>query len=79
MKSMAPLIAACAALGFITAAHAAPTPGPSNDCASIIWNPSFLRELPKAAAAGHEGEFGVMHTLTDKTMRIVKPESMPAN
>ena len=151
MKSIAPLVAACAAVGLMPAAHAAPTPGPSNDCASIVWNPAFLRELPKAAAACrdvtvrdgvkyaqfkgqvskvgkhyvqvaisdvantpismiafeigdggritlndkeekvadlkvgdnltfwvHEGEFGVMPTLTDKTMRILKPESMPA-
>ena len=152
MKSIAPFIAACAVAGLIPAAHAAPTLGPSNDCASIVWNPEFLRELPKAAAACrdvtvrngikyaqfkgnvskvgkhyvqvaisdvantpisiiafeigdggritlndkeekvadlkvgdkltfwvHEGEFGVMPTLADKTMRILKPESMPAN
>ena len=27
----------------------------------------------------HEGEFGVMLTLTDKTMRIIKPEAISAN
>jgi hypothetical protein len=152
MKLIAPLITACAALGLMPAIQAAPTPGPSNDCAAIVWNPAFLRELPKAAAACrdvtlrdgikyarfqgkvsrvgkryvqvaisdvantpigmiafeigdggkitlndkaekvadlqvgdqltfwiHEGEFGVMPTLTDKTMRIIKPEAMPAN
>ena len=27
----------------------------------------------------HEGEFGVMAALTDKTMHIIKPDAMPAN
>ena len=145
-------IVACAAVGLAATTHAAPTPGPSNACASIVWNPAFLQELPKAAAACrdvtvkdgvkyaqfkgkvskvgkhyvqvaisdvanipismiafeigdggkitlndkpekvadlkvgdqltfcvHEGEFGVMPTLTDKTMRIIKPDAMPAN
>ena len=146
-------VTACAAVGFAAAtAQAAPTPGPSNNCASIVWNPAFLRELPKAAAACrdvtvkdgvkyaqfrgkvskvgkhyvqvaiadvadlpismiafeigdggkitlndkvekvadlkigdqltfwvHEGEFGVMPTLTDKTMQIIRPEAMSAN
>ncbi len=145
-------IVACAAMGLAAATDAAPSPGPSNDCASIVWNPAFLRELPKAAAACrdvtvrdgikyaqfkgkvskvgkryvqvaisdvanipismiafeigdggritlndkeekvadlkigdqltfwvHEGEFGVMPTLTDKTMRIIKPDAMSGN
>jgi hypothetical protein len=151
MKRSIISIVACAAVGLAATAHAAPTPGPSNDCASILWNPAFLQELPKAAAACrdvtvkdgvkyaqfkgkvskvgkhyvqvaisdvanmpismiafeigdggqitlndkiekvadlklgdqltfwvHEGEFGVMPTLTDKTMRIIKPEAMSA-
>jgi hypothetical protein len=142
----------CAALGLAATTQAAPSPGPSNDCASIVWNQAFLKELPKAAAACrdvtlkdgmkyaqfkgkvakvgkhyvqvtisdvadipismiafeigdggritlndkeenvadlkvgdqltfwvHEGEFGVMPTLTDKTMRIIKPDAMSAN
>jgi ribosomal 50S subunit-recycling heat shock protein len=27
----------------------------------------------------HEGEFGVMPTLTDRPMRIIKPDAMTAN
>jgi hypothetical protein len=141
-----------AAVGLAATTHAAPAPGPSNDCASIVWNPAFLQELPKAAAACrdvtvkdgvkyaqfkgkvskvgkhyvqvaisdvadipismiafeigvggritlndkeekvadlrtgdqltfwvHEGEFGVMPTLTDKTMRIIQPDAMSSN
>jgi hypothetical protein len=152
MKTGIISIVSCAAVGLAAVAHAAPSPGPSNDCASIVWNPAFLRELPKAAAACrdvtvkdgvkyaqfkgkvskvgkhyvqvaisdvanipismiafeigdggritlndkeekvadlkigdqltfwvHEGEFGVMPTLTDKTMRIIKPEAMSTN
>jgi hypothetical protein len=151
MKRSIISIVACAAFGSAATTQAAPTPGPSNDCASIVWNPAFLQELPKAAAACrnvtvkdgvkyaqfmgkvskvgkhyvqvaisdvanipismiafeigdggkitlndreekvadlkvgdqltfwvHEGEFGVMPTLTDKTMRIIKPDAMPA-
>jgi hypothetical protein len=152
VKTIATFVAACAALGPVSTTQAAPAPGPSNDCASIVWNPSFLKEMPKAAAACHdvtlkdgvkyarfegsvakagkhyvqvaisdvanipismiafeigdggritmndkeekvadlkvgdkltfwvhEGEFGVMPTLTDKTMRILKPEAMTVN
>jgi hypothetical protein len=151
MKRSIISIVACTAFGSAATTQAAPTPGPSNDCASIVWNPAFLQELPKAAAACrnvtvkdgvkyaqfmgkvskvgkhyvqvaisdvanipismiafeigdggkitlndreekvadlkvgdqltfwvHEGEFGVMPTLTDKTMRIIKPDAMPA-
>jgi len=149
MKNMGLSIAGGVALCLIGVAYAAPSPVPSNDCASIVWNPAFLKELPKAAAACrdvtvkdgvkfaqfkgsvakmgthyvqvavsdvannpismiafeigdggrvtlndkeekvadlkvgdqltfwvHEGEFGVMPTMTDKTMRIIKPEAM---
>ncbi len=153
MKTQLVSMVACAAFAAAaSAAQMAPAPGPSNDCASVVWNPSFLRELPKAAAACrdvtvkggakyarfmgtvskvgthyvqvaisdvagipismiafeigdggritlngkvekvadlklgdqltfwvHEGEFGVMPTLTDKTMQIIKPEAMAAN
>ena len=152
MKRSIISIIACAAVGVAATTQAAPTLGPSNDCASIVWNPGFLQELPKAAAACrdvtvkdgvkyaqfkgkvskvgkhyvqvaisdvanipismiafeigiggkvtlndketkvadlkvgdqltfwvHEGEFGVMPTLTDKTMRIIKPDAMSAN
>lgn len=152
MKRAIISIVACAAIGLAAATYAAPSPGPSNDCASIVWNPAFLQELPKAAAACrdvtvkdgikyaqfkgkvskvgkhyvqvaisdvanipisviafeigdggritlndkeekvadlkigdqltfwvHEGEFGVIPTLTDKTMRIIKPDAMSAN
>ncbi len=156
MKQIIISIAACVAVGLATTTNAAPAtapaPGPSNDCASIVWNQAFLKELPKAAAACrdvtvregvkyaqfkgkvskvgkhyvqvaisdvantpismiafeigdggritlndkeekvsdlkvgdqltfwvHEGEFGVMPTLTDKTMQIIKPEAMSAD
>jgi hypothetical protein len=152
MKIIIRAVLSCAALAFAATSQAAPIPGPSNDCASVVWNPPFLKELPKAAAACrdvtvkdgvkyaqfdgtvakvgkhyvqvavsdvanipismiafeigdggsitlngkkenvadlkvgdqltfwvHEGEFGVMPTLTDKTMRILKPDAMPAN
>jgi hypothetical protein len=152
MKRSVISIVACAAVGLAATTHAAPSPGPSNDCASIVWNRAFLQELPKAAAACrdvtvkdgvkyaqfkgkvskvgkhyvqvaisdvanipismiafeigdggritlndkeekvadlkvgdqltfwvHEGEFGVMPTLTDKTMRIIKPDAMSTN
>jgi hypothetical protein len=152
MKRSIISIVACGTIGLAATAVAAPSPGPSNDCASIVWNPAFLQELPKAAAACrdvttkdgvryaqfkgkvskvgkhfvqvaisdvadtpismiafeigdggritlndkeekvadlkvgdqltfwvHEGEFGVMPTLKDKTMRIIKPEAMSTN
>jgi hypothetical protein len=149
MKIMNLSISSGVALCLLGVAYAAPAPGPSNDCASTVWNPAFLKELPKAAAACrdvtvkdgvkyaqfkgdvskigkhyvqvavsdvanipismiafeigdggtvtmndkevtvadlkvgdhltfwvHEGEFGVMPTMTNKTMRIIKPSSM---
>lgn len=149
MKRVITLTLGCAAICLAATTQAMPSPGPNNDCASIVWNPAFLKEMPKAAAACrdvtvkdgikyaqfkgnvskvgkhyvqvaisdvaaipismiafeigdggkitmndkeekvadlkigdqltfwvHEGEFGVMPTLTDRTMRIIKPEAM---
>ena len=53
MKKSILSVSACAVVGLVAAAQATPnpSPGPSNNCASIVWNAAFLKEIPKAAAA----------------------------